>query len=327
MPASSSPTASCVSALKLQRERSATYQKWTSLFHRALLGDITPSELQRNIQGILLPEFQRISLALRDLQSRQSEAGSTTLSQWIDQLQDLEREHYGVTLSLANHLVDHCSPNVRSAAAAVATDATAVDATQPMATTTSSAEVNAVELKSIFKPADSDDDDDAALRSGEVEWREAKSSTKPPAAQQQQQPPAAAAETKGEASATLCVHDVDRCALQRLIPPRYHTSLFFVDCRAGFDELAGVADAPFSADRDGRDSEGEEELMPLFAKGHNGGDTAGNDSPVAFYNPVTVAQRCVAWSHTVRPIVRRQETLRSAIEDLCEELQGVISDV
>ncbi|CAJ1027780.1 hypothetical protein Q4I30_004655, partial [Leishmania utingensis] len=140
MTATPNSRAHAVAALKLQRDRSTAYQQWTSLFYRAIIGDITATELQRHIQGIVLPEFQRISTQLRSLQevltvsvaeteqqpnghpsphlttnapsSSSTAAKATALARWIDRLQDLEREHYTVTLSLANQLVQHCTPNV-----------------------------------------------------------------------------------------------------------------------------------------------------------------------------------------------------------------------
>lgn len=364
---------SSVAALKLQRERSSTYQQWTSQFHRALMGDIKPGELQRNIQGIILPEFQRISTALRSLQKSLTQQNSSDeettssaksvtkseeqrLAQWIDQLQDLEREHYGVTLSLANKLVEHCTPNVPSASTAPGSalhdDSKEKEANAPSYNTATWTEEEVVptDMKSLFKP---DDSDDEGLASGEVEWRETRSTgyppaptaaspaqTKPVTSAEARAPTATATTTNAPVAATLRVHDNGRCSLLRLIPPRYHTHLFFVDCRDGLDELDGAStnsDASVALKENRRnngeatvdDGDGEEALLPVYAKESDaeGASRTQRGAPLGFYAPSAISHRCVEWSRAVGPIVRRQDALRAAIEDLCEELQSEISDM
>ncbi|KAG5477598.1 hypothetical protein CUR178_05303 [Leishmania enriettii] len=332
-----------VEALKLQRERSATYQQWMSLFHRALLGDITATELQRNIEDIILPEFQRISTQLRMLQkslletaaevehakngrllpqstaevatgfadSKQqassappssSEAKATALAMWIARLQDLESEHYTVTVSLANRLVEHCTPNVRVVSES---DSAAVTTTGTQKRSSESADI-----RSLFKPDSSDDDEQYELVPPD-----------PSAAA------AAAAPEAAPAAPTLRVHDVESCTLARLIPQRYHTHLYFVACRGAADDLDGSLDHSASESDDVDDTEKTKayavaELVALPAKGarRDGAPT------IAHYAPRAVACRCANWSSAVAAIIRRQELLRAAIEDLCEELQGEISD-
>ncbi|KPI90005.1 hypothetical protein ABL78_0865 [Leptomonas seymouri] len=320
----------CVALLKLQRERSFTYQQWNTQFHRALVGDITPSELQRNIQGIILPEFQRVSTALRTLQAslaaqtgdgavpnaapasatENSVAGGKrdnqrNLAAWIDALQNLEREHYGVTLSLANQLVDHCTPN--------AVPAPPSAGEEEKKGTVPQGEVVVASILSLLKPDDSENED----RSNEVKGNACTS-----------QPVADAAEKVSAATATLRVHDGGRCALQRLVPPRYQKHLFFVDCKEGVDELGGAPDSRAASCAPSNDSDEELLALPLYEK-ERGDGAAGNSErgpPIAFYEPSAISRRCVGWSRTVEPIVRRQHALRAAIEDMCEELQNDISD-
>jgi hypothetical protein len=329
---------SCVAALKLQRERSSTYQQWTLQFYRALIGDVTPNELQRSIQGIILPAFQRVSTSLRTLQrslTEQAEKDGSSIAdnkhstqqrlvRWIDQLQELEREHYDVTLSLVNKLVDHCASNLLCASAATDGESQGKEAPQPASNTASqSREVAPVDITSLFKPADSDDEQDP---NNEWEWREPRSTGYPPV------PTPAPEEKEESATATLCVHDGGRCALLRLIPPRYHTHLFFVDCKDGLDELRGASDLPdSSASPASKQSDGDDddELLPVYPK-ERSETAAGNTqrgTPLAFYRPSTISRRCVDWSHTVEPVAHRQDALRATIEELCEELQSEISDM
>lgn len=378
---------SAVAALKLQRERSTAYQQWTLQFHRAITGDITASELQRNIQGIVLPEFQRISTQLRTLQRTLEESASTRLScgttagagarvevdnkrkscgppsearalalaSWIDRLQDLEREHYTVTLGLANQLVEHCTPNVcrataeDGAAAATAPATSAQQQQHPSAATAVS-----TDIKDLFKPDDSDGDEeerggDGAPLYERVDRRSRQTPAAPSApvhavAATGNKSSSAAVGEDGAASPVLRVHDADRCPLARLVPPRFHTHLFFVPCRNAIDELGGGGsgsssrsvstagenaggegrgggDAPSEADENKRTRPRESELVPLHAK-----RAARGDGVIARYDPAAVARRCLAWSSGVGAVVHQQEAIRAAIEDLCEELQGEISD-
>lgn len=341
MTATASNRAQAVSALKLQRDRSATYQQWTLLFHRAITGDITATELQRNIQGIILPAFQRISTQLRTLQKTLTEteqrqnghlsphspteapAGpadnrqqtSSALSMWIDRLQDLEREHYTVTLSLANQLVDHCTPNV--CLESESESSTAVEAGKEEGDTPENRAGEPADIKSLFKP-DSSDDEQYEL----VERRPNHIAHSPPAPSTA----AASAPAPAPAAPTLRVHDVERCILLRLIPPRYRTHLYFVTCRGAMDDLGGSSDHSANGDdvdgTEGSTSRVEEELVALPSKGarRDGAPT------LAHYAPSAVACRCAGWSSAVASIIHHQESLRAAIEDLCEELQGEISD-
>ncbi|KAL7706297.1 hypothetical protein N2W54_004890 [Lotmaria passim] len=354
--------ASRVTALRLQRERSSAYQQWTSQFHRALIGEVTPSELQRNTENIIVPAFQRISTALRTLQKSLDEdthddatapqqsvfshpaadhthpAQRVSLVRWIDQLQNLEREHYSVTLSLANQLVEHCTPNLLAASSPSAIS-TAGGTHQPAdGRVNAMGEVVPTDIRSLFKPGDSDDDDDNRYN-GTVEWREKRSAGPPPAPTTA--PTAASAEKEkeeAEATCTLRVHDGGRCALLRLIPPRCDAHLFFVDCKDGIDELGGAADLPAPsssptnhyANNNAKSGESEkEELLPVYAKESRDGaaDAFQRGPPIGFYDPSVIAQRCMGWSHTVVPIVRRRDALRAAIEELCEEMQSDISDM
>ncbi|CAJ1989526.1 protein of unknown function - conserved [Leishmania donovani] len=344
MTATASNRAQAVAALKLQRDRSTTYQQWTLLFHRAITGDITATELQRNIQGIVLPEFQRISTQLRTLQKALTETAveteqrqnghpsphspaeapegpadnrqqtSSALAIWIDRLQDLEREHYTVTLSLANQLVEHCTPNVcleSESEPSTATEAGKAEEGTPKRTG------EPADIKSLFKP-DSSDDEQYEL----VERRPNHIAHSPPA------PSIAAASAPAPAPATptLRVHDVERCTLLRLIPPRYRTHLYFVKCRGVMDSLGGPPDHSANGDdvngTEGSTARVEEELVALPSKG-----ARRDEAPIlAHYAPSAVACRCAGWSSAVASIIHRQESLRAAIEDLCEELQGEISD-
>lgn len=345
MTATASNRAQVVAALKLQRDRSATYQQWALLFHRAIIGDITATELQRNIQGIVLPEFQRISTQLRTLQKALTETAAETeqrqnghpsphsptespagpadsklqtsaaLAMWIDRLQNLEREHYTVTLSLANQLVEHCTPNVcldSENAPSTAAEAGKVDEDTPWPTG------EPADIKSLFKP-DSSDDEQYEL----VERRPNRIAHSPPVPSTA----AASAPAPAPAAPSLRVHDVERCTLLRLIPTRYHTHLYFVACRGALDDLGGPSDHSANDDDvDGTEGtkarEEEEELVALPPKGarRDGVPT------IAHYTPSAVARRCAGWSSAVASIIHRQESLRAAIEDLCEELQGEISD-
>ncbi|KAI5690366.1 hypothetical protein MNV84_04531 [Leishmania braziliensis] len=344
MTATPNSRAHAVAALKLQRDRSTAYQQWTSLFYRAIIGDITATELQRHIQGIVLPEFQRISTQLRSLQEvltvsvaetvqqpnghpsphlttnapagaadhrrwtssaplSSTTAKATALARWIDRLQDLEREHYTVTLSLANQLVQHCTPNVcveseRKPLAAAEEDI-------------SRRTDEATDIKSLFKPDSSDEEQCELVQSHPTHI--AHSTTAPSAA--------------AAPAPSLRVHDVERCSLLRLIPPRYHTCLYFVACHGAVDDLGG---SPDHSANDSNDDDGEggnqpcveAELIALPDK-----HVSTDEAPIiAHYAPFVVARRCAAWSSAVTAIVHRQESLRAAIEELCEELQGEISD-
>ncbi|KPA79708.1 hypothetical protein ABB37_05473 [Leptomonas pyrrhocoris] len=336
-------------ALKLQRERSSTYQQWTSQFHRALAGAITPDELHRNIQGVVLPELQRVSTALRALQRSLTEqmggdgvpnpatasaaenrvadnqhSRERNLAEWIDQLQSLEREHYGVTLALASQLVDHCTPNVLSALPLTGEKEEMQSQGLPAKATELSGEVVPADVKSLFKPEDSEDEDS----NEEIEWRGKRPAGPPPAPA-----PAAeadAAEKQTAVPATLCVHDGGRCALLRLIPPLFQTHLFFVDCKEGVDELGGASSSSSASLSPHDGDDGAESLaLPVYGK-RESGRAAGNGqrgTPIAYYVPSVVSHRCVGWSRTVEPIVRRQDALRTAIEDMCEELQNEVSDL
>ncbi|KAG5477067.1 hypothetical protein LSCM1_05407 [Leishmania martiniquensis] len=361
MAATASNRAQAVKALKLQRERSATYQQWMSLFYRALIDDITVTELQRSIQGIILPEFQRISSQLQALRKSLMEAAveaehprsgrcsppsasaaptglavnqqqttsappssccakATALAMWITRLQDLEREHYTVAVGLANHMVEHCTPNVRAESerplSAVAASGAADK--QNAETDTQKRSGESAGIKSIFKP-DSSDDDELYER---VERQPKAIAHGPP----DPSTPTAAVPAPAPVAPTLRVHDVERCALPRLIPQRYHTYLYFVTCRGAADDLDGSSDHSAN-DSDGADSERRKtyagtDLVALPAKGarSDGAPT------IARYAPSAVACRCAKWSSAVATILRQQMSLRTAIEDLCEELQGEISD-
>ncbi|GET89297.1 hypothetical protein, conserved [Leishmania tarentolae] len=337
MAATASNRAQAIAALKLQRDRSTSYQQWASLFHRALTGEITATELQRNIQGILLPEFQRISTQLRTLQKALTEqqtnghassystteapAGpadnqqlaSSSLAMWIDHVQDLEREHYTVTLSLMNQLVQHCTPNVCCEAESELSTGTEEEKAKE---DTPKRAGEPADIKSLFK-RDSSDDEQYELV--ERHSRHTAHSLPEPSID------AASVPAPAPAVPTLRVHDVERCTLLHLIPQRYHTHLYFVMCRGALDDLGGSSDHSVNDNDDGAEgskARGEEELVVLPFKGarRDGAHT------VACYAPSAIACRCADWSNAVASIIRRQESLRAAIEDLCEELQGEISD-
>ncbi|KAG5502925.1 hypothetical protein JKF63_04698 [Porcisia hertigi] len=354
--AGGSHTVKAVAALRLQRDRSTTYQHWTSLFHRAITGDITATELQHNIQGIILPEFQRISTQLRQLQAELTETADKTeqpqnstaspsnaeesadpadikcrtssallsassfassamaLAAWIDRLQELEREHYAVTLSLANQLVEHCTPNVclESESGSLKT----AEGVQTVSETTK-AEMprrrrRSTGIRSLFKPGSSDDDEPCEL-------------VKEPSARIAQSPPVPSAPGPGPTMPTLRVHDVERCALYRLIPPRYYTHLHFVACRCSLEDVGSTSghSANRKDDRVGeKNASVDTELVALPATDAGKGGV----SIIARYAPSDVSSRCADWSGAVAAIVHRQEWLRAAIEELCEELQAEISD-
>ncbi|KAK7194532.1 hypothetical protein NESM_000370400 [Novymonas esmeraldas] len=352
---STSSTANAVAVLKLQRERSAAYQQWTSLFHRAITGDITVSELHRNTQGIILPQFQHVSTQMRTIQhalvervEQSRDGGQTTstdtaaaatvtsaaaLARWIDRLQDLEREHYAVTLDLATRLVEHCAANVTAAPAGDGDDRAAM-AQSGMAVggagTPGHAVDGATALAGLFR-ADSSGSDDDDAGDGHVERRprpEARGTTAAAAvttaaaaagAATVSSPPAAAAATP-----SLCVHDADRCALLRLVPPRHHTFLYFVRCH-------GADDDDGSSDDDGGNSSASAhgadlDLVALHAKASPPHGAAAAPVVLAYYAPSAVAHRCASWSSAVAAVAQRQESVRVAIEDMCDDLQADISD-
>ncbi|CAD2217389.1 hypothetical protein AGDE_10364 [Angomonas deanei] len=104
-------------AIALQRERCATYQQWDSVFHGAIVGEYSSAHLQQVVAETVIPSFQKVSSGLRELQKQVRETAPSTdqlaqfFVQWVEAIQEVEGEHYRVSVTLASTIAGHCTLN------------------------------------------------------------------------------------------------------------------------------------------------------------------------------------------------------------------------